>query len=292
MPSMILVTGATGTVGSELLAQLRATNAAVRGLVRDPRKAPKDDKIEIAVGDLDKPETLRSAMEGVRAVYAIAFYTHQIKNLVDAAQDAGVKLIVRQSTIEAGATPPFGPGKWHREQEEVIERSGLAWVHVRPTLMMTNTIQWWAWTIQHQRTVYFPGGEGRVSPVDPVDVAAVARIVLNDAHHGRAYEVTGPESLTIADMVATLSRVLGGPAIQYVNIPESVAAEQMRKAGASEELAAAMVETLQALRSSRYGYVAETVERLTGRPGRTFEDWCRAHMAAFAINAGGPDGPP
>ncbi|HUB09209.1 MAG TPA: SDR family oxidoreductase [Myxococcales bacterium] len=280
---MILVTGATGTVGSSLIAQLRDGKEPVRALVHSPQKASQiGANVEAVVGDLDAPETLRPAMAGVRAVYAIAFFTRQIENLVDAAKRAGVKLIVRQSTIEAGATPPFGPGKWHREQEEVIERSGLGWVHLRPTLMMTNTIQWWAWTIQNQRTVYFPGGDGRVSPVDPTDVAAVGRAVLtSDAHRGRAYEVTGPESLSIRDMVAILSRVLGGPPIQYVDIPESVAAEHMRKGGASEELAAAMIETLGAIRSSRYAHVADTVARLTGRPGRTFEDWCRAHAAGF-----------
>jgi uncharacterized protein YbjT (DUF2867 family) len=286
---MILVTGATGTVGSELVAQLCDGNIPVRALVRDSKKAAAklSSSVELAVGDLDKPETIARAMDGVHAVYAIAFFSEQIRNIVDAAKRAGVKLIVRQSTIEAGATPPLGPGKWHREQEEIIERSGVAWVHLRPTMMMNNTIEWWSWTIRAQRTVYFPGGEGRVSPVDPADVAAVGRAALTGDAYGRAYDVTGPESLTIGEMVATLSRVLGGPPIQYVDIPESVAAEHMKKAGASEELAAALVETLGALRNSRYAYVADTVERLAGRPGRTFETWCRAHAKAFG-NGGEP----
>lgn len=280
---MILVTGATGTVGREIVSQLRDAKVPVRALVHDPHKASRlAAGVEVAVGDLNAPETLRPAMEGVQAVYTIAFFTPQVQNVVEAAKHAGVKLVVRQSTIEAGATPPFGPGKWHREQEQVVERSGLAWVHLRPTMMMSNTPQWWAWTIQQQRTVYFPGGDGRVSPVDPTDVAAVARVVLtSDTHYGHAYDVTGPESLTMGEMVATLSRVLGGPPIQYVDIPESVAADHMKKAGASDELAAAMVETLGAIRSGRFAHVADTVERLTGRRGRTFEDWCRAHIAAF-----------
>ncbi|MGE0457504.1 MAG: SDR family oxidoreductase [Bauldia sp.] len=116
---MILVTGATGNVGSELVTALSDSGVPVRALVHSPHKASKlGPNIDVAVGDLDKPETLRPAMKGVRAVYAIAFFTEQIVNLVEAAKSAGAELIVRQSTIEAAATPPFGPGKWHREQEE------------------------------------------------------------------------------------------------------------------------------------------------------------------------------
>lgn len=284
---MILVTGATGTVGSELVAQLRDSKLEVRALVHDPKKTSRlGDKVEIAVGDLDQPETLRPAMESVHAVYAIAFFTEQIRNLVDAAKHSGVKLIVRQSTIEAGATPPIGPGKWHREQEEIIERSGLAWVHLRPTLMMTNIIQWWSATIRAQGRVYFPGGPGRTAPVDPYDVAAVASSVLTapHAHEGKAYDVTGPEPFTVAEMVQVLSKAVGKP-IRYVRVPALAAGWWMRRQGLSRELVAALMETQRAWQRNRYAYVADTVERLTGRPGRTFEAWCRAHAAAFA---GGP----
>ncbi len=282
---MILVTGATGNVGKELVGQLVEVNPKVRVLVRDPKKAAHlGARVDVAVGDLNDPNTLRPAMDDVEAVYIIAFYTPQVRNVVDAAKQAGVKRLVRQSAIEAGAVPPLGPGKWHREQEEVLEHSGLAWTHLRPTLMMVNTLQWWAWSIQTQRAVFFPGGEGKVSPVDPRDIAAVARAVLTSAgaHDGRAYDVTGPELLTIGEMVGVLSRVLGGDPIRYVDVPESAAVDGWKKAGMSPELGSAMVETLGALRSSRFAHVAETVERLTGRKPRTFDAWCREHAGAFS----------
>ncbi|MGE0457503.1 MAG: hypothetical protein AB7O56_04795 [Bauldia sp.] len=130
--------------------------------------------------------------------------------------------------------------------------------------------------------MYFPGGAGRVSPVDPFDVASVARVVLTDqAYERQAFEVTGPELLTVGEMIAILSRVLGGPPIKYVDVPASVTAEHFRRQGASEVLAAAIIETLEGLRTGRFAYVAQTVERLTGRSGRTFESWCRANAAAF-----------
>jgi uncharacterized protein YbjT (DUF2867 family) len=282
---MILVTGATGNVGTHLVPQLLAAGQQVRVLVRDPAKVEHlGPEVERAQGDLDKADTLPAAMAGVRAVYLISD-TSQVENVVAAAKQAGVAHIVRQSTIEAGATPPLGPGRWHREAELLIERSGLAWTHLRPTMMMVNTIQWWAGSIAAQGTVFFPGGDGRVSPVDPRDIAAVASAVLiQPAHAGHAYDVTGPQLLTIGEMVATLSRVLDKP-IRYVDVPEAVAGEWMTKAGMSPILAAALVETLGSLRSNRFAYVADTVERLTDHAGRTYEAWCREHATAFQ----GPD---
>lgn len=279
---MILVTGATGNVGRELVPQLLDAGHEVRVLVRDPTRAVGlPARAERVTGDLDEPATLRDAMRGVGSVYLIAFETSQVENVVVAARSAGARHIVRQSTIEAGAVPPLGPGRWHREQELVIERSGLAWTHLRPTMLMVNTIGWWAASIRARDTVVFPGGDGRVSPVDPRDVAAVAAAVLTQpGHDGRAYEVTGPESLTIGEMVAALSRVLGRP-IRYVDMPERAVEGWLIEQGASSALAAALVETLGALRASRYAYVADTVEALTGRAGRTFEAWCREHMGAF-----------
>jgi len=100
------------------------------------------------------------------------------------------------------------------------------------------------------------------------------------AHAGHAHDVTGPQLLTIGEMVATLSRVLDKP-IRYIDVPETTAGEWMRKAGMSPTLAAALVETLSGLRSNRFAYIADTVERLTGRPARTYDAWCQEHMHAF-----------
>ena len=163
---------------------------------------------------------------------------------------------------------------------------------VRPTMMMANTVQWWAESIRTQGKVFFPGGEGRVSPVDAGDIAAVARTILTNAgHEGQAYDVTGPESLTVGDMVNTLSRVLNRP-IQYVDVPEAGTGDWMvAKLGFAPVLAAALVETLGALRASQFSDVADTVRRLTGRDGRCYEAWCRENAEAFSNSCKYPGDP-
>jgi len=179
---MILVTGATGNVGRELVPLLASAGLPVRVLVRDKhRMGPIADRIECVEGDLDRPETLGPAMRGIESVYIVSPLTQQVSNVLGAAKAAGVRRIVKQSTIEADRS--LGPGKWHREQELLIETSGMEWTFLRPTLMMVNLIQWWGETIRRQARVYFPGGKGKAVPVDPRDIASVAFGVLTRPGH-------------------------------------------------------------------------------------------------------------
>jgi len=278
---MILVTGATGNVGSDLVLRLLAAGQAVRVLTRDPARAARfGNQVQTATGDLDKPETLASAMDGVRAVYLLS-QANQVDGAVTAAKRAGVRHIVRQSTMEAGFDPPLGPGRWHRDAELTIERSGLAWTHLRPTMMMTSTAVWWAPGIRASRMVRFPGGDGRLSPVDPRDIAAAACTVLTQpGHGGHAYDVTGPELLTIGEMVAVLAGVTGQN-IQYVDMSETEIRDSMAASGAPPTLAIALAETLAGIRANRFAHVADTIARLTGAPGTTFLTWCQQHADAF-----------
>lgn len=276
----ILVTGATGNVGRELVPLLAGTGHAVRALVRDRRKwSPVAGRVECIEGNLDLPETLVRAMDGVDSVYIVSPLTQQVENVIAAAKAAGVRCIVKQSTIEADRA--LGPGKWHREQELLIEASGLGWTFLRPTLMMVNIIQWWGHTVRTQSRVYFPGGRGKVSPVDPRDIASLACAVLTQpGHAAQMYDVTGPDMLSAREMVGVLSHVLGRR-IRYVRIPFFVAAMAMRRFGATRQLTDAIKETFGAWDRNEYAYVSDAVERVTGRRPRGFENWCREHRAAF-----------
>lgn len=277
---MILISGATGNVGKELVQQLLDKGERIRVLIRDERKvAHLGNQVERAVGDLDQPETLAAAMQDIDRLFFVTPVTEQVVNLLEAAKQAGVRHVVKLSTIEADRS--LGPGKWHRQQEELVKSMGFTWTFLRPTMMMVNTIEWWSATIRSQNAVYFPGGNGKVPPVDPRDVAAVACTVLTcPGHEAQIYEVTGPEALTIREMVQVMAKILGEP-LRYVNVPAFLAAISLRRFGMSRELVKALMETLGALRRNEYAYVTEAVERVGRVKPRTFEAWGREHINAF-----------
>jgi len=277
---MILVSGATGNVGAHLVKQLLQQGAQVRVLVRDGRKAADlPPGLEIAVGDLDRPETLAPAMRGIDRLYFVTPVTDQVVNLLDAAKLAGVRHVVKQSTIEADRS--LGPGKWHRAQEKLIEASGMSWTFLRPTMFMTNTTEWFAETIKSHGAAYFPGGKGRVPVLDPQDLASVACAVLSHpGHEGQVYEVTGPELLTLGEMIQIIAKVSAKP-VRYVNVPVFMAAIGLRRLGFRGELLKGLLETLGALRRNEYAYVTDAVERVAGHKPRTYEDWCRDNISAF-----------
>ena len=159
---MILITGATGNVGRELTQQLLEAGQPLRLLTRDASKlSALDGRVEIAVGDLGKPETLESAFEGVERLFLVTASTQQDQNVLNAAKDAGVRHVVKLSTFEAVDPLMAEHVKWHREREELIRASGLAWTFLRPTMFMSTALDW-AETIRQEGVFYFPGGEGRV----------------------------------------------------------------------------------------------------------------------------------
>ena len=279
---MILITGATGHIGKELIPLLLETNQSLRVLVRDEKKVTYlDSRIERAIGDLNNPASLLAAMESVKKVFLVTLETQQDINVVEAAKRAEVQQIVKLSTLEA-TEHKINVGRWHREREELIRTSDLDWTFLRPGMFMSNSIEWWADSIKGQGSVFFPGGKkGKVAPVDPRDVAAAAAVALTQpGHSGQAYELTGSELFTIGEMVQVISHVLGKP-IQYIDIPPIAAKLFMLKSGMDKVLVNALMEMLASLRKNEGAIVTDTVQRVTGNPPRTFEAWCCEHLQAF-----------
>jgi len=251
-------------------------------LVRDERKvAHLDACVERVVGDLDKPETLIPAVKDVERIFLVTYETRQDVNVLEAAKRAGVRQIVKLSTLEA-SDHKIQVGKWHYEREELIRASGLDWTFLRPGMFMSNSIEWWSDSIKGQGSVFFPGGKkGKVAPIDPRDVAEVAALALTQpGPSGQACVLTGPELFTIGGMVQVISHALGKP-IQYVDIPPIAAKLFMLKTGMDKTLVNALMEMLGSLRRNEGAIITDTVERLTGHPPRTFEAWCREHIGAF-----------
>ncbi len=278
---MILVTGATGHIGRELVTQLVAVGQPVRVFVRDPRKvAHLNPCVERAQGDLTQPDTLAAAMRGVESLFLVTFEIQQDRNALEVAQRAGVQRVVKLSTLEA-TDHVLQIGKWSYECEELLRASGLPATMLRPGMFMSNTVEWWGETIKSQSAVYFPGGKGRVAPIDPADVAAVAAAALTQpGHAGQAYELTGPELLTMGEMVALISQAIGKP-LKYTDIPVLAAKLWLKQSGLNKELVNAIGELMSAIRKNKGAQMTDTVAQITGRPAKTFRAWSCEHKEAF-----------
>ena len=278
---MILVTGASGMVGSALVQQLIANGEAIRVFTRDAAKVARwGQQVECAVGDLSQPETLPAALEGIERVFLVTAATQQDVHVIAAAKTAGVRHLVKLSTIEAGHEPMIGHGKYHREREDLIRASGLAWTFLRPTMFASTALDW-AEAVKRQGVVRFPGGAGQVGVVDPWDVAAVAAVALTRPGHERqAYALTGPELLSIGDMAHAIGQMLGKP-IEYQDMPDAEAGERLRQAGLPEHAVQGLVTAFTAMRTGRFAYLTDTVEQVTGRQPRAFQVWCQEYAAAF-----------
>lgn len=220
----ILVTGATGTVSSALIGALAADSpTTVRALVRDPARAPAG--VEVAVGDLEQPQTLLDAFTGVDTLWLLTAMgptaPHASSNAVWAARRAGVKHIVRLSAIGAAPDAPTRNGRLHVLSDTELQASGIDWTIIRPAFFLQNLIG-----AANGGTLYGAIGEGRLSPIDVRDIAAFgARVLAEPARHARQiYTITGPESLSMRDVAARL-----GP--DYQAVPGADVVVGMRAAG-------------------------------------------------------------
>ncbi len=284
---MILITGATGTTGREVVSELKALGATrVRALVRDASRASfiREAGFETVEGDFDAPETLDAALEGIgRALLLTPPSPHTVAHqsaFIEAAKRAGVRRVVKISALGADSSAPEGFGKWHGQTEELLKSSGLGWTILRPNFFMQNLLGQ-AQTIATEGVIYQPGGDARASLVDARDIAAVAaRTVADEGHEGKTYTLTGPESLSYADAAAKISEAVGKH-VRYVSITPEQFREGALAAGLPEWLVSAL-ERLNELFAAGYAEaVTEDVRRVGGREPRTFDDFARDYARAF-----------
>jgi len=284
---MILVLGATGTTGGEVARQLIAAGERPRLLVRNPDKAREfRGKAEIVQGDLDRPNSLLPAMRGIEQLYLVSAGTNGPEleaHAIDAATASGVRHVVKLSAIGADE-PALIFAQWHAESERHLMSSGLQWTMLRPGNFMSNSLGW-AETIRSEGAFYQPTGEGRWAAIDPADIAAVAVAALTaTGHEGKAYTLTGPESLSAAEYAATLSSVLGTP-VRFVDVPLEAARESMLRSGLPPVYVDALIDLNAAMRAGKTDVVTNAVEQVTGRKAGTFAAWARRNIAAFQKDA-------
>ncbi|WP_431918522.1 NAD(P)H-binding protein [Nonomuraea jabiensis] len=275
---MILVTGATGNVGSELVAALASAGRPVRALVRDRHRAALPAGAEAVTGDLNQPESLAEALDGVQGLYLMPGYAN-MPGLLARARDAGVRHVVLLSGGSA-ALEDLGNAvsRYMTLSERAVRESGLAWTFLRPRSFMSNALRWLP-QLEAGDVVRVPFADVPVAAVDPYDIAAVAaRALLSGEHEGRIHELTGPRALLPADQVAVLAQVLG----------RDLRCEGLTNSQARAEMEADMpVEYVDAFfqffvdGTLDETTVHPTVEDVLGRPPRTFEQWARDHADAF-----------
>jgi uncharacterized protein YbjT (DUF2867 family) len=283
---MILLTGATGNIGTELVILLVANGVSLRVVSRDEKKvAQLDSRIERIIGDLHEAPVVQRALQGIDKLFMIPVLfdpDHEADRLlINQARRAGVGHIVLVSSgaVRLGAKNPIGA--LHREKEGFIEETGIPWTFLRPGGFMSNAVRFWADTIKSQAKVFNPTGDGKTAPISPYDIAAVAAVALtNTGHEGKMYDLTGPELLSTPDQVRILSKLVGKP-IQCIDIPVEVAAEGMSSNGVPEALIEGMSHLWMLVRKNEYAFQTNEVERLVGKPAQTFETWCHEHRSAF-----------
>ena len=283
---MILVTGATGRVGSELVRLLAEQGAPARALVHSPDKAAPIQHLglETALGDFEQPDTLDVAMKGCDQLFLLAPPTprqpQQEQHVIDAARRAGVGHVVKQSVPWAGADAPVVFSRWHGQVEEHLAQSPLAHTLLRPTSFMQNFLMS-AQQVADQGVLYGMFGEGRVAFIDARDIAAVAaELLTSPGHQGASYTLTGPEALSAAEVAERLAAAIGHQ-VRSVDLGPDGYRQALAGAGMPGWLVDGVVEGNTMLAAGHGATVTEEVARLTGRPPRTFAQFAADHRVAF-----------
>jgi uncharacterized protein YbjT (DUF2867 family) len=275
---MFLVAGATGNAGGEVVRALAAAGEPVRALVRDPAKAAFPDGVEVVTGDLNRPETLTEARQGVRGAFLLSGY-QDMPGLLAGLRGAGAQHVVLLSGSSVLARDLDNPiSRYMLDSEAAVRASGLAWTVLRPHGFMSNTLQWVP-QLQAGDLVRAPFAGVPVSMIDPADIGAVAALALRaPGHAGRVHRLTGPEPLLPADRVRILGHVLRRD-LRFEGQPDAEARAEM-----SAAMPVAYVDAFFSFYADGNldeSEVLPTVPELLGRPARTFEEWAAAHADAF-----------
>lgn len=283
---MILITGATGNNGKELIRQLTAAGQQARALVRNPAKAAdlKGPNVELVVGDFDQPATLDAALRGVEKAFLLTPVAEHSgewqRAFIEAAQRARLKHLVKFSGMGATSRAKVELLRMHGEADDLLRGSGMPFTILQPNSFHQNILSS-AGTIKTKGVFHWPLKNARQSTVDIRDINAVAAKVFTTAgHEGKTYVITGPEALTFQQAAEKLSAVLGRT-IQYVDVPLSAAEDGMRQSGMPEWNVHALSELLGYFASGAAAEVTETVPRLLGRPAISFEQFVKDHRRAF-----------
>ena len=283
--------GGVGSTGNHAARQLIAKGLHVRAFVhRDDERADELRELgaEIVVGDLGNFEVVRDALDGVQSAYL----TYPIADglleataiFAAAGREAGLKSMVNMSQITARPNHPSPAARQHWLAEQVLDWSGIDVTHLRPPFFLENLIFFAAQTIRTEGKIYLPYGHGRHAPVGGEDLARVAVGILTDPaeHRGKTYVPTGPISLSLPEMAAVFTRVLGHP-VEYVDIPVDRWRQHLSNLGLSAHFVEHLARVAEAHQSGEFDALTGEVETVGGAPPKSLEEFIRENAAIFGL---------
>ncbi|WP_214411037.1 NAD(P)H-binding protein [Sphaerisporangium fuscum] len=273
----ILVTGARGHIARGLIQQLLATGQPVRAAGRNPGAARPPAGVDAVLCDLADPDTFDTALTGVTKVFLYA-EPRGLDDFLARAATAGVQHIVLLSALLTDPASTDAISRIHRDAEQAVARSGIAWTFLRPGAFATNTLQW-APSVRAEGVVRDPFPDSRSAPVHEADIAAVAvRALTEPGHQGAAYALTGPELVSRRRQAELIGEAVGRPVRFAVQDLEEYREEL--SAWTTPQVADAVIRE-SAAAVDRPTPVTDTVQKVTGRPARTYGEWARDHAGDF-----------
>jgi uncharacterized protein YbjT (DUF2867 family) len=286
MTDTILVTGATGNVGSQVVKQLSSFSGIVRAAVQSKNRADdiKNTKAELVEMNFSKSETIEAAFKDIQKLFLLTPFVPDMvemsKSLIREAKKAKVNHIVKQSAFGSDLGDGITMNKLHRQVEEAIESSGINYTFLRPMSFMQNYLGL-SDSIKSQGVFYAPLIDSRTSFVDVRDIAAVAvEALTKSGHENKAYIITGPEAVSNYDIANILSKSTGRK-ITYVNISDDDARKEMKENGMQEWTINALMELYNFQKAGKASHVSLDVERITNRKPISFEQFAKDYTETF-----------
>ena len=287
MTRKTLVVGATGNVGGGVLAALVARGADVRGLAHSEAGMAAIGRAgaEPVPGELTDPSSLRGAFDGVEAAFVVTRgMDNQVEmaaNAIEAARRAGVRRIVRLSAFVPEPALSTVLGRQHQEIDDALKAAGVAYTILRPTFFMQNILGG-AQTIAADGVMYLPFGNGRAGIIDVRDIVdvAVEALLSPGGHEGRTYTLTGPASVSMHDVATALTGALGRE-VKYVDVPVQAGIDSLIAMGMPKFMADTYGELFVNFARGGADRTTDDVERVTGHPARSIDDFARNFSAAF-----------
>jgi uncharacterized protein YbjT (DUF2867 family) len=301
MAETILVTGATGTLGSQVVKQLLSAKGKEDVNIKAAARSSNDNtfeglnKVQVVQLDYNNPSTLAAALKGVDKLFLLTpFQSNMVdltSNLVNEAKNARVKYIVKQSVMGADVEPGITPGILHRQAEKIIEESKISFTFLRPNFFMQNFVNFYSHSIKTQGAFYVPAADAKVSFVDVRDIAAVAVQALvttttndggggRDKHKGKAYNITGGEALSYGQAAEIISNEVGKK-VSYVNVSDEDARKGMKDIGMDEWTVNSMIELFEITRAGYVSTISPVVEQVTGNKPISFSQFVKDYVEVF-----------